>query len=184
MPTSRGPAASPFAVSVRDLARRPGTQRALVQEVAVPEVFGSEVIGVPEGAPLELDLSLESVSEGIWVSGTASATAVGECGRCLDEVRLDVAAPVQGLFRYPDVEWDGDGDQEDVHDFDGDSLDLEGVVRDAVVMELPFTPLCGPDCPGLCAECGARLADEPGHVHDRVDPRWAALESLTDQKES
>ena len=184
MATSRGPAASPFVVSVRDLARRPGSQLSISRSIPAPAVFGSDVIGVPEGSDLTLELSMESISEGIWVSGTVAARAVGECSRCLDEVSEDVLAPVQGLFANPGAESAGEGDDVDVRDFDGDSLDLEELVLDAVVTSLPFAPLCSPDCPGLCDQCGAQLAEDPQHHHDAVDPRWAALEGMTEQKET
>ncbi|MFN3865825.1 MAG: YceD family protein [Demequina sp.] len=125
------------------------------------------------------------MSEGIWVSGTVAADAVGECGRCLDEVRLDVAATVQGLFVLSDSNAGaGDEEAEDVFEFDGENVDLEEVVRDAVVIQLPFTPLCRPDCPGLCDQCGARLEDDPDHAHEAIDPRWSTLQSLTEEKES
>ena len=65
-----------------------------------------------------------------------------------------------------------------------DLVDLEPLLRDAVVLALPFQPLCRDDCPGLCTECGARLADDPDHQHeDAIDPRWAALQGLTDKTE-
>jgi uncharacterized protein len=60
----------------------------------------------------------------------------------------------------------------------GDLVDLEGAVRDAVVLALPQAPLCRDDCPGLCPQCGAHLADDPGHVHETSDPRWSALAGL------
>ena len=182
--TSRS-AASPFQFSARDIARRPGTQRLDSRTFPAPAVLGTDVIGVPAGADVTLDLSFESVQEGIWVSGTVTATAKGECGRCLDEVRLDVAAPIQGLFEYPDVRSESeDEDSADVFEFDGENLELEELVRDAVVTNLPFTPLCGPNCPGLCDQCGARLADDPDHAHEVLDPRWTALQSFVDEKES
>jgi uncharacterized protein len=182
MATSHGPAASPFVVSVRDFARQPGAQRSVSRVIPAPADLGTDVIGVPAGADLALELSLESVSEGIWVTGTVTTGAVGECSRCLDEVREDVSAPIQGLFALPGSESAGEED-EDVRDFDGENLDLEEIVRDAVVTTLPFVPLCDPECPGLCDQCGARLADDPDHRHDVVDPRWVALESLTEPKE-
>lgn len=180
------PAATPLQFSLRDLARRPGQQREESLTVPAPTDLGTDVIAVPEGAEVSLDVSFESVSDGIWVSGTARAVAQGECGRCLDPVRLPVTAAVQGLFEYPDTtrEEGDEDDLEDVFEFSGDIIDLEQLVRDAVATELPFTPLCDVDCPGLCDQCGARLADDPDHEHEAIDPRWSALQSLTQQEES
>lgn len=183
MPKAHSSKDQSLVVSVRDIARKPGRQKPHVRNVPAPAVLGTGVIGVREGSDLGLALSLESVSEGIWVSGTATAQAVGECARCLEEVTMEIVAPVQGLFVYPDTSLGGSGDEVDVHDFDGENLDLEEVIRDAVVTSLPFIPLCDPECPGLCDKCGTRLADDPGHHHDVVDPRWAALEGLTEKKE-
>ncbi|MFN2518836.1 MAG: DUF177 domain-containing protein, partial [Jatrophihabitantaceae bacterium] len=85
------------------------------------------------------------------------------------------------LFAYPDSLTEETTEQDEVHRLDGDYLDVEPVVRDAVVLGLPFTPLCGPDCAGLCPTCGQRLDDVPAdHAHDLLDPRWAALAALTD----
>lgn len=170
---------------MRELVRRPGEQRKASEVFPAPAVLGTDVIGVPEGANVELTASFESVSEGIWVHGTVSAEAVGECSRCLDEVRLSVSPEFQGLFLYPDSSVnDEEEEPEDTYEFDGDAIDLEELVRDAVVTSLPFIPLCDPDCPGLCDQCGARLADDPGHSHEVIDPRWSALQGLTETKES
>lgn len=171
---------SPFEFPAREIVGRPGTQRVISKEFPAPAALGTDMIGVAEGTDMRLDLSLESVQDGIWLSGTVTAQAVGECGRCLDEVRLEVVAPIQGLFELPDTKREDEEDEpEDVYEFDGETLDLEEVVRDAVADQLPFTPLCGPDCPGLCDQCGARLADDPGHTHEKIDPRWSALQALT-----
>lgn len=171
---------------MRELVRRPGEQRRVSEVFPAPAVLGTDVIGVPEDANVELTASFESVSEGIWVHGTVTAEAVGECSRCLDEVRLTVEPTIQGLFTYPDVkvDYDEDDEPEDVYEFDGDAIDLEELVRDSVVTALPFIPLCSPDCPGLCDQCGARLADNPDHTHEVIDPRWSALQGLTETKES
>jgi uncharacterized protein len=186
MHVSHRTADSPLQFSMRDLARRPGQQRIESLEFPAPTVFGTDVIGVPPGADVKLEVSFESVTDGIWVSGTVTGEAVGECGRCLDEVRLPVAAPVQGLFLYPEASReDGEEDElDDVFEFDGDTIDLEQLTLDAVATELPFTPLCDPDCPGLCDQCGARFADDPDHAHEAIDPRWSTLQSLTEPKES
>ena len=151
--------------------------------VPAPADLGTVVIGIPEGSDLELDLRLEAVMEGVLVTGSLSGQAVGECGRCLDEVTEAVDVTLAELFVYPEraavAAQDGDEDDEDLRELDGDFLDLEPALRDAVVPMLPFQPVCRPDCPGLCPVCGARLADEPGHSHETLDPRWAALGGLT-----
>jgi len=149
--------------------------------VAAPADLGTDVIGIPEGADLDLFLRLESVMEGVLVSGSVEAEARGECVRCLDEVVRDVTVDLTELFSYPEraqaASQAGDEDEES-HELEGDLLDLEGVIRDSVVPALPFQPLCQPDCPGLCPECGARLADDPNHRHEIIDPRWSALEGV------
>jgi uncharacterized protein len=184
---------SPFVLDTHELARRPGTMRTVERTVPAPEDLGLAVIGVPAGSDLDLDLRLESVMEGILVSGNVRGRAVGECVRCLEEVVDDVDALVQELFYYPDraraAVQDGE-DEEEVRELEGDMIDLEPVVRDAVVPALPFRPVCSRDCPGLCPECGVRLADPENadHSHETTDPRWAGLERFRtmsdDPKES
>ena len=151
--------------------------------VPAPDDLGTVVIGIPEGSALDLDLRLEAVMEGVLVTGRVHGLAVGECVRCLDEVTETLDVALSELFVYPEraavAEQDGDEDDEDLRELDGDFLDLEPALRDAVVPMLPFQPVCRPDCPGLCSICGARLADEPGHSHETLDPRWAALGGLT-----
>ena len=66
----------------------------------------------------------------------------------------------------------------------GDLIDLEPAVRDAIVLTLPTNPLCRPDCPGLCPECGVHFDDLPAdHSHEAADPRWAALRNLKETEE-
>ena len=142
-----------------------------------PADLGTEVIGVPEGSDLDLDLRVEAVMEGVLVTGTVRARAAGECVRCLDAVEQDVVAELQELYVYPGRAPEGD-DEDDLRELQDELVDLEPAVRDALVPALPFQPVCSADCPGLCSECGARLADDPGHAHDRSDPRWAALAGL------
>lgn len=152
--------------------------------VKAPADLGTDVIGIPEGDDVELDLRLEAVMEGVLVSGSVRGRAVGECVRCLGEVVEDVDVSLTELYVYPEraaaAAQAGD-DEEDVRELEGDLIDLEPVLRDTVVPALPFQPLCQPDCPGLCSECGARLADDPDHSHETLDPRWSALGGLVSQ---
>ena len=168
----------PLVLDTRELGRRPGSLRPLQRTVTAPAGLGIvDLIGVPEGADLELDLRLESVMEGVLVSGTVVAPVTGECGRCLEPVHDTLRVRVQELYAYAP---DPDVDAEEMSLMVGDLLDLEPVLRDAVVLALPLTPLCDEDCSGLCVDCGERLDDLPAdHGHAAADPRWSALQGLT-----
>ncbi|WP_286274232.1 YceD family protein [Mycobacterium antarcticum] len=180
--SGRGPQ-SPFVLDVARLGMRPGSMITFAETVPSPSRIGIELIAIPEGAPVELDLRLESVSEGVLVSGTMSAPTAGECARCLTAVAGDVEIHLTELFAYPDSTTEATTDDDDeVGCVIDDTVDLTQPIIDAVGMELPFSPLCRDDCPGLCPECGAALADfendaDPHH-HDVIDPRWAKLAAM------
>ncbi|MFD3730808.1 YceD family protein [Streptomyces sp. NPDC058632] len=179
---------NPLVFDTHELGRRPGALQRLTRSIEAPRDLGIKgVIGVPEGAPVELELRLESVMEGVLVTGTARATAEGECVRCLEPLEQELVAEYQEMFSYPDADdrgrvkaepGDDAEDDEDRLRLEDGMFDLESVLRDAVVLALPMQPVCQDDCPGLCSECGARLADDPDHHHDAVDIRWAALQGL------
>jgi uncharacterized protein len=174
---------APLVLDTRELGRRPGSQRELSRTVPAPADLGIEVLQVPEGSPVELDLRLEAVMEGVLVTGTAHASLAGECARCLEPItasdRSSIEVELQELYVYEDHALP-EGEDDEVSTLQDDLVDLEPLLRDAVVLALPFQPLCRDDCPGLCPECGARLADDPDHAHDAaIDPRWAALADLT-----
>ena len=155
-------------------------------KVPSPGGLGVEFIKVPDDAEIEIDLRMESVMEGVLVTGTARAPLAGECVRCLEPFSQQCEADFQEMFSYPEVDERGretaepeDDDEEETFSLEGDLFDLEPVLRDAVVLSLPLQPVCREDCPGLCPQCGARLADDPEHEHEEaVDIRWAALQEL------
>lgn len=150
--------------------------------VPAPEDLGVEMVGVPGGADIELELMLEAVMEGVLITGTTRVPLVGECARCLEPLTSSFEVEFQELFVYSDTRSGGEAG-EDERRLEGDLIDLEPVLRDAVVLALPLSPLCRDDCPGLCAECGVPLAEAgPDHRHDAADPRWAALQGLIDQQ--
>jgi uncharacterized protein len=154
--------------------------RTVQRVVPAPAGLGLELIGVPQGADLSLDLRLESVSEGVLVSGSVSAAVEGECGRCLRPISDTLEVTVQELFAYVHSTTDETTEEDEVGRLQGDLIDLQPSLRDAVVLALPNHPLCRQDCPGLCPECGAHWDDLPAdHNHDQIDPRWAALHKLT-----
>jgi uncharacterized protein len=177
---------NPLVLDTRELGRRAGSMRTVRFPAPAPAELGVELIGVPAGSEIDLDLRLESVMEGVLVSGTAAVQLTGECGRCLEPVTETLTVDLQELFAYPDSTTDdtaGHTVEDETARMEGDFLDLEPTLRDAVVLALPLTPLCREDCAGLCAECGERLDDLPeDHTHDAPDPRWSGLQDLIDTR--
>ena len=175
---------SPLVLDTRELPRRPGVMRTVSRVVAAPVDLGVEMISVPEGSDLSLDLRLESVSEGVLVSGSVSGTLSGECGRCLREITDSFGVTIQELYAYAHSTTDETAEEDEVGRMQGDLIDLEPAVRDAVVLTLPTNPLCRPDCPGLCPDCGVHFDDLPAdHSHEDEDSRWAALRNLSKSEE-
>ena len=161
-------------VDIHELTRTAGAMRHVRAQIEAPEGLGIELIRVQPGTMVDLDLTLESVIEGVWVSGTARAQLLGECSRCLTPVTDEQLFDVQELYYYR-----GRDAEEDAHFVHNDQIDLDPLLRDAIVLELPFTPLCRSDCAGLCIECGENLNDDPDHGHDEVlDARWENLAGL------
>jgi uncharacterized protein len=146
--------------------------RTVPAPTSLGDIAGGPVVSVD--TELRVAVRLEAVVDGVLVTGTVTGTLPGECVRCLDPLELRLEVDIQELYLHP-----GEfTDDEDAMWLVDDLLDLEPVVHDAVVLDLPVRPLCRDDCPGLCAECGARLADDPDHRHETADPRWAALQGF------
>ncbi|MEV4630136.1 YceD family protein [Micromonospora sp. NPDC049523] len=175
---------SPLVLDTRELPRRPGALRTVTRVVKAPADLGVEMVGVPEGTDLSLDLSLQSVSEGVYVSGTVSGAVQGECGRCLRQIDDSVVVTIQELYAYANSTTDETTEEDEVGRMQGDLIDLEPALRDAVVLALPTNPLCREDCPGLCTDCGVHWDELPAdHSHQQIDPRWAGLTQLTRKEE-
>lgn len=154
---------------------RPGEMREHELTVALTEKWGEGLVAIEEGTEVEVDVRLESVHEGILVTGEINTDSDGVCGRCLTELSESVQVEIQELFAYS-------GDEATDFEVQDDHVDLENLVRDAIVLSLPFQPVCQPDCPGLDPATGERLTDAPIESADApTDPRWAALQGLTDQ---
>jgi uncharacterized protein len=166
-----GPGRHAFVVPVADLLRRPGSVREEHREAVLDglAVSGSTVV---EGAPVTVDAHLESVNEGIVVTGHVRAPWRGECRRCLRTVEADVDATLLEVFEAEPVEGE-------TRRLEGTTIDLEPVAREAVLLELPQAPLCTEACRGLCDRCGVDRNEDPAHTHeDPGDPRWSALDAL------
>jgi uncharacterized protein len=179
---------SPLVINISRLGRRPGSMMTFSESVPNPSRIGLDLVGIDEGAPLNLNLRMESVSEGVLVTGTVSAPTSGECARCLTPITGEVEIDLTELFAYPDSATDETTEADEMGRVGGsgqpDTVDLEQPIIDAIGLALPLSPLCGPDCMGLCPQCGVPLATaEPDHHHDQIDPRWAKLAGLMDQDE-
>jgi uncharacterized protein len=172
-------ATSPLTLNITRLGRRPGSMFEWHQTVPSPNRIGVELVAIQAGAPLDLHLRVESVSEGVLVTGAVRAPTTGECARCLSPVSSDVEVHLTELFAYPDSITEATTEEDEVGRVVDNTVDIEQPIVDAVGLELPFAPLCGPDCPGLCPDCGVQLATaEPGHHHEQIDPRWAKLAGM------
>ena len=167
---------SKFKLHVHDLMHKPGQMRELELDIPLDTPMGEGAAAVPSGATVEVDLRLESVHEGILATADVFAEATSECSRCLEPLKLLVEVDFQELFAYS-------GSSEDDLKVQNESIDLESVIRDAVVLSLPFQPVCKPDCLGLCPECGIRLVENSDHHHEQqVDTRWSELMKLKEEK--
>ncbi|HUI03486.1 MAG TPA: DUF177 domain-containing protein [Acidimicrobiales bacterium] len=163
-------AGRPFVVHVAKLRRSPGTRW---HEVRTGVVEGLECTGsaVPPGEAVSAEVTVESVLGGVSVTGTVTVPWTAVCRRCLAPAAGTVVVPVRELYTEG-------GDGEDTYPLDGDDLDLEPLVRDAVLLELPQAPLCRGDCAGLCPRCGANRNEGDCGCRAAPDPRWAALDAL------
>lgn len=173
MGAAQGPAAGPprMVEHVAELRRRLGSRRPVHQELAA-HGFSLSTAWVPEGASVVFDGTLESISDGVVVSGTLTVPWVGECRRCLREASGEAVVDVREIFETTPT----DGE---TFPLEGDHLDLGPMVHDTVLLALPLAPLCGPDCLGPAPdEFPARVADDDAEAEPPRDPRWAALDDL------
>ena len=163
---------SPWVISIHELVRRPGELKEFHREIPAPANVGIEMIGVPEGSPVEVGLRLASVGGGVLATVVVCAALVGGCSPSLGAVPEVRDFDLQELYYYP-----GRDAEEDALFVVDEYIDLDPPMRDAIVLELPFTPLCREDCLGLCPICGFNLNDDPEYNHgEQIDPRWEGLE--------
>ncbi len=175
-PDARRSAANPWRIDLRELGRRAGSLQEIERTAPAPADWRVELIGVPEAAEVGLRLRLESVMEGVLVTGELDVPVTGSCARCLEPIEDTLHLDVQELYAYPGSTTEATSEEDEVRRLEGDYLDLEPLARDAVVLSLPLAPTCTEDCGGLCVDCGQRLDDLPAdHTHEQLDPRWAGL---------
>lgn len=185
-----------FDFNTHDLPRRAGEMREYSLTIVAPERIGIDVIGVSQGEEITIDFRLEAVTQGVLVTAQVTTQAQGECIRCLDPLELAVRRSFQELYRYEpekahtkaqrkaarEIQDDLDEDEELM--MEGEVIDLEEPVRDAIILGLPINPLCDQECQGLCPGCGIKWSLlESGHAHEEIDARWADLSALLQEPE-
>lgn len=180
---------APWTINLAKLAKRPGSSLPIERSVCLAEDWGTEVIAIPAGTSVALSGSVDRVLDGVYVHLQATGEASGECVRCLREVHQRLQAPIDEMFFEPraieQMRAEGAEDLDELNVVSDDRIDVEQVVRDALVSELPFQVLCEEDCPGLCAHCGIDLRQAPAdHHHEVIDPRWAKLAELANLPEA
>jgi uncharacterized protein len=180
---------NPFMLNTFELPRRAGELKEYQLDIETVTRIGVPLIAVQEGDVIEVDARLESVTEGILLSADIYAIAQGECIRCLDPVEVVVDRKIQELYRYEPTNEKGRRKRRDDEDIDlegeeelqmeGDLMNLEIPIIDAIILTLPINPLCNLECLGLCPECGEKWESLPeGHIHEVIDARWSGLEGL------
>jgi uncharacterized protein len=162
--------ATPLIVNVVELLRWPGTAKDVESTVAAGDFDFRDVRVVDE--PVDVSVHLESLSNGVVVAGAARATWTGECRRCLAPITERLEVDFDELYQQVP-------DNPDAYAIENDQIDLLPMVRENVLLAIPLGPLCRPDCPGLCPQCGQDLAEGTCGCDTSVkDPRWAALDDL------
>lgn len=167
-----------YLIPVHDLMRKPGSMREIETVLTLDAPLGTGLAAVAKGIQINLKLRLESVHEGIYVSGVLKTKAEAECSRCLEPLTIPIEVDIQELFAYS-LEVEDDLVIKDEH------IDLEQVIVDSVVLNLPFTPICEANCLGLCSECGAKLNEDPSHAHEApIDSRWNELKKFAKESDN
>lgn len=196
MATKKAAHEGAFLLNTHELPRRAGEMKEYQLDIDAPFRVGVPLIAVPEGDLIELDVRCESVTEGILVTADIYAVAIGECIRCLDPVEQVVDRKIQELYRYEPTDDRGkksrkkdeeidDLDEDEVLYVEGEQVNLEVPVLDAIILSLPVNPLCDEECLGLCPDCGEKWESLPAdHSHGVVDPRWAGLSGLALEKDA
>ena len=182
---------SPFLLNTFELPRRAGEMKEYQLDIVIESTIGLPLIGVPAGDVIEADLRLESVTEGVLLSAEIYAVAQCECIRCLDPVSKVIDRKIQELYRYEATNEKGRKKRREEDDIDleiddelqmeGDLLNLEIPIIDAIILALPVNPLCDEECLGLCPDCGEKWEKLPdGHAHQIIDARWSGLTTLAE----
>ncbi|KMY23550.1 hypothetical protein ACU19_03770 [Actinobaculum suis] len=175
-----------YVISLVDLPRAEGSVIHHEETYPAPADMGLELIRVPAGSEMYVAVDLTSVADGVYIGGSVEVDIEGQCARCLRDISGHRTQKIADLAYYPErrekLIAEGDDDAEDHALVLNDAVNIESILRDAIVLNLPFKPLCEPDCAGLCSVCGIRLEELPADHHHELPPfQSAALDALEAQ---
>ena len=163
---------NPLLVNAAELLRRPGTDRKIELAVPLIDLDVVDATRFPDDAEVAVQLRLDSLSDGIVVDGVLRTPWIGVCRRCLVDTSGVAESDVRELYQKVVTAIDA-------FEIVGEQLDLRPLVRELVLLDAPSTPLCRPDCAGLCPTCGVDRNKETCSCEPPpVDPRWSALDAL------
>jgi len=170
-----------ISLDLHALGRHPGEMIERHMQIDAPPDMAVGMIGVPEGSPVDMELTCQSAGDGVLVQGVATVQLKGQCARCLSTFTKSGSFDLQELYFYPGKgPVDEDFEEEEALFVVDDCVDLDPILRAAVVLGLPFSPLCRDDCAGLCPTCGTDLNAHPDHAHEApIDARWAKLKDIS-----
>ena len=170
-----------FSISLADLRHQEGSRLDLSLTIPAPDTFATDLVRTV--GDITIDGALQSVSEGVLVTGTVEHSTSAECARCLNAVEEHHTSDMTELYFFQNraqaLMDAGDEEAEQVPLIVNDSIDIEPLLRDTIVGQMPFIPLCDENCRGLCGVCGERLADLPAdHTHEEEQGEPSPLDEL------
>jgi uncharacterized protein len=200
------PEDSAWAIPVAQVSSRPGQRQEIDAAYPAPDGIGDQIVGVQEGSDIRVDGAFDSIVDGLVLQAHVIAPLHAECTRCLTPINRDWGLDTTVFFPYApqptgamhhnaraaedransEVEIiAGEDESEDTYPLsaDGAYADIEALLRDTLVENLPLQLLCKPNCRGLCPQCGINLNEHPDHRHDVTDMRFASLAGLKAQLE-
>ncbi len=181
-------------LSLRNQPVEPGAREETSFDWTVPKGWETEVLRLEPGTVVPIDVAVTTIDGGVIVEANGSVTLTGECVRCLDPIEVHQDFHASEVFVYEDsrrernrpaegIESEGD-EMDSALLIERDTVDLERLLRDAILAEAPLQPVCSEDCLGICVHCGILLRDAgPDHKHEFLDPRFAALEGFFGERD-
>ena len=133
----------------------------------------------PVSEPVKAEGTVRNTAGVLMMKGEISTCIHGICDRCAREFDREITFPIDVVLVTELA--DEENEDEWVFPLEGDSADLDDIVRTVFVLNLDSKLLCKEDCKGLCCRCGKNLNDGPCNCQKELDPRFAALQQLLEK---